>query len=338
MAKSSSFFGLRQGSTKSLTFQVLRGQQITKDRVTRVSNPRSEAQMTQRALIKIVAAARAQLKGLVDHSFEGVAYGESSLREFSRLNLRAGAIGVASYSPNGVSNAGFASLQVSKGTINGDFHYAPKSINGAAISSNMMYPKLAFPAAAANDPATAIFSYLETWAKTNNVPMLAPGTQLSILTIYKAGTVGLGNGDGAKIAPLSAFVIDRFMIPDTAAGKTDLSDVNGAWKVAGQVTEGDAVVELVNNDGDSIHISCIENGNLNIDVKPRVAGDDICGVALILSRFENGSWRRNTASIEIPDPPTPAYTFDDWLSVYQTTGAASKKYLNNGNEKTGIKG
>ena len=75
MAKSSSFFGLRKGSTKSLTFQVLRGQQITKDRVTQVSNPRSEAQMTQRALIPIVAAARAQLKGLVDHSFEGVAYG-----------------------------------------------------------------------------------------------------------------------------------------------------------------------------------------------------------------------------------------------------------------------
>ena len=86
MAKSKSFFGLRTGSTKSLTFQVLRGQQITKDRVYRVSNPRSEAQMTQRALIPIVAAARSQLKGLVDHSFEGIAYGESSLREFSAAN------------------------------------------------------------------------------------------------------------------------------------------------------------------------------------------------------------------------------------------------------------
>ena len=65
MAKSKSFFGLRTGSTKSLTFQVYRGQQITKDRV-RVSNPRTEAQMTQRALIPIVAAARSALKGLVD--------------------------------------------------------------------------------------------------------------------------------------------------------------------------------------------------------------------------------------------------------------------------------
>lgn len=117
MAKSKSFFGLRTGSTKSLTFQVYRGQQITKDRVTRISNPRSEAQMKQRALIPIVAASRAALKGLVDHSFEGVAYGDQSLKKFSELNLRAGAIDVVSYSPNGVSNPGFATLKVSAGSL-----------------------------------------------------------------------------------------------------------------------------------------------------------------------------------------------------------------------------
>ena len=92
MARSKSFFGLRTGSTKSLTFQVYRGQQITKDRVYRVSNPRTVAQMKQRAIIPIVSAARSALKGLVDHSFEGVAYGEASLKEFSKQKLRAGAL------------------------------------------------------------------------------------------------------------------------------------------------------------------------------------------------------------------------------------------------------
>lgn len=33
MAQSKGFFGLRKGSTKSLTFSVLDGKQITKDRV-----------------------------------------------------------------------------------------------------------------------------------------------------------------------------------------------------------------------------------------------------------------------------------------------------------------
>lgn len=50
MAKSKSFFGLRRGSTKSQTYSVLKGQQITKDRVSEVSNPKSTNQMRQRAL------------------------------------------------------------------------------------------------------------------------------------------------------------------------------------------------------------------------------------------------------------------------------------------------
>jgi hypothetical protein len=115
MAKSKSFFGLRSGSTKSLTFQVYRGQQITKDRV-RIAYDAT--------LIPIVAAARSALKGLVDHSFEGVAYGEASLKEFSKQNLRAGALTVTSYSPNGISNAGFASLIVANGSIDGKFELA----------------------------------------------------------------------------------------------------------------------------------------------------------------------------------------------------------------------
>ena len=117
MAKSKSFFGLRTGSTKSLTFQVYRGKQITKDRVYRISNPRTEAQMQQRAIIPIVAASRAALKGLVDHSFEGVNYGNDSLKKFSELNLRSGALMVESYAPNGYSNPGFASLMVSTGSL-----------------------------------------------------------------------------------------------------------------------------------------------------------------------------------------------------------------------------
>lgn len=344
MARSKSFFGLRSGSTKSLTFQVYRGEQITKDRVYRVSNPRTDAQMTQRALIPIVAAARAQLKGLVDHSFEGVAYGEASLREFSKLNLRAGALSVTSFSPNGVSNAGFASLQVSKGTINGSFSISDTTETNTVYRSKAEYNKFAFPACAANDPATKIFSYLETWAKANNAPMLMPGTQLSFLTIYEAGSVKVKGFAGDKEASISGFVIDRFMIPNSETDQTQLDDVNGAWKVKEAIAEGDSNVTLVNNDGDEIALISgrpdSATSAVQITVKTSIASQNNsnCGGALILSRYENGTWHRNTANINIGFEPKNKYTFDDWLSVYQTTGAASKKYLNNGDEPTGIRG
>lgn len=343
MAKSKSFFGLRTGSTKSLTFQVYRGQQITKDRVYRVSNPRSDAQMTQRALIPIVAAARASLKGLVDHSFEGVAYGEPSLREFSKMNLRAGALEVTSYSPNGVSNPGFANLIVSNGTIDGNFKFTDGRETENIFSTSRAYPVFEFPAMDANIPASAVFSYLETFGKENNVPLLKPGTQLTFLSIIQAGSVNVKTASGNTEASLSSFVIDRIMIPNSETSNAQLQEVNGQWKVKNQVAEGAGSVTIVNNNGDEINIFATKMeqvSTIGISVSPKAAAANKanCGGALILSRYENGTWRRSPSKLNIGYEPEHIYTFEDWLSVYQTTGAASKKYLNNGDEITGIQG
>ena len=343
MAKSKSFFGLRTGSTRSLTFQVLRGQQITKDRVYRVSNPRSEAQMAQRALIPIVAAARTQLKGLVDHSFEGVAYGEASLRVFSALNLRAGALDVTSYSPNGVSNAGFANLQVSNGSLNGDFTVSETSVTYTGFKTVGKYPRLSFPQAEANVSAKPIFKYLEKFGKDNNVPLFKAGTQLTFLTVREEGTAKVNTATGIVDASLSAFTIDRFMIPNSDTGAEQSDDVNGEWKIKEAVENGASFVSLVNNAGDKINIHSDTgdgtNFTISIAVYTSAASEGTnCGGALILSRFVNGTWKRSSASIKIGFEPRYKYTFEDWLSVYQTTATASKKYLNNGNETTGIQG
>lgn len=86
MAKSDSFFGLRRGSTKTLTFSVLKGKQITKDRVEGGRNPRTPEQMVQRMCMATASAAYAQMKQIVDHSFEGITYGQTTMSEFIRVN------------------------------------------------------------------------------------------------------------------------------------------------------------------------------------------------------------------------------------------------------------
>lgn len=88
MAKSKSFFGLRRGSTKTLTFQVNNGKQITKDRVYEVKNPRTQEQMVQRMVMATASAAYAHMKQIVDHSFEGITYGQMNMSEFIRLNAK----------------------------------------------------------------------------------------------------------------------------------------------------------------------------------------------------------------------------------------------------------
>ena len=344
MAKSKSFFGLRTGSTKSLTFQVYRGEQITKDRVFRVSNPRTEAQMTQRALIPIVAAARSALKGLVDHSFEGIAYGEASLKEFSKQNLRAGALSVTSYSPNGVSNPGFADLIVSSGSINVPYNVEYYEGYNVVTTKVVIYPRFRFPKADAGASAGEIFKYLEKYARDYNVRFIAPGTQLSFLTIYQSGTVRVNTGAGTIDVPTSGFILNRIYIPNGDSDTENAKEINDEWHVANAIEEEASEVELVNSKGDKLIFRCgdaeHDHDSIQITSTPRetFVNKNNCGMALIFSRYENGVWKRSPSRLTIGFEPSSKYTFEDWLSTYQTTGAASKKYLNTGDEGTGIQG
>jgi hypothetical protein len=86
MAQSKSFFGLRRGSTKSLTFSVFNGKQVTKDRVDTVKNPRSELQMIQRMFFGTTCRAYSAMKQIVDHSFEGYSYGLKNMMHFASIN------------------------------------------------------------------------------------------------------------------------------------------------------------------------------------------------------------------------------------------------------------
>ena len=342
MAKSTSFFGLRTGSTKSLTFQVYRGQQITKDRVYRVSNPRTEAQMKQRAIIPIVSAARSALKGLVAHSFEGVAYGEASLKEFSKQNMRAGALSVTSYSPNGVSNPGFADLIVSNGSIN--VPYQVLSFGHAnEVDIDGQYPRFSFPLLDEGASADEILKYLESYARDNNVALIAPGTQLSFLTIYQSGTVKVATGFGSTDAPTSGFILDRIYIPNGDSVSENAKEVNDQWKVKKRNPKDLHWVDLVNTNGDVLTFSCggsDTTGPIKIRSLPKETSTNFnnCGLALILSRYENGVWKRSPSRLNIVLKSKMPYTFEEWLSTYQTTGTASKKYLNTGDEGTGIQG
>lgn len=326
MAKSKSFFGLRTGSTKSLTFQVYRGQQITKDRVTRISNPRTDSQMVQRALIPIVAASRAALKGLVDHSFEGIPYGDQSLKMFNSLNLKAGALKVASFSPNGYSNPGFANLIVSRGTINEAI-----DIEGMGSSADAMYDtvveSMTHKAYEAGAPAADLLREVAAWAAEVGVSICKPGTQLTFLTLIQDGAL-----DEPKAA-LSAFNINRILFPGDNTLSTQLEDVNGPWKTKKLVEQDASQFTLTNSQNDEIQVS-LERNLLRFNVKPG-GSKKVCGMAVIVSRYVNNQWKRNNARIELTADPDPIYTYAQWRSTYEKTGT-SAKYLNQGDEGTGI--
>lgn len=142
MAKSKSFFGLRRGSTKSLTFSVLNGQQVTKDRVYGGKNPRSLAQMVQRMCLATSSAAYAQMKQIVDHSFEGISYGANTMAEFIKVNTKLiksnyeQAGDDFAYNPYGDRGLKVGAYQMAKGTatpINASVFSATKSSGQLAV-------------------------------------------------------------------------------------------------------------------------------------------------------------------------------------------------------------
>ena len=338
MAKSTSFFGLRTGSTKSLTFQVYRGQQITKDRVYRVSNPRTEAQMKHRAIIPIVAASRAALKGLVDHSFEGVNYGHDSLRKFSELNLRSDALVVESYAPNGYSNPGFANLIVSKGSL------SDGGVIGGPVQKYWWYEfrykintskDLKFPAAKAGDSAEAVIRTIAEWGATE-CEVVAPGNQLTFLTVSLVDYVKIGNNR----APISAFDLSRILFPSTGSTPALVDDVNGSWKVQYDIAE-EAFDCILTDGNNSLFIQWLKkSGELIFFTHPLnpLYGERVYGGAVIRSAYVNGVWKRSNAQIVVSLPEdVDKYTYEMWRSYYESTGV-SAKFLNQGSEGAGVQG
>ena len=206
------------------------------------------------------------------------------------------------------------------------------------------FPRFKFPKAAEGASADEIFKYLEKYARDNNAAIIAPGTQLSFLTIYQSGTVQVNTASGTIDAPTSGFVLDRIYIPDGDSDSENAKEINGKWKVMNAVAQDANAVVLVNTNGDILSFLCGDQdkptGTIQITSMPKETktNNNNCGLALILSRYENGIWKRSPSRLTIGYEPAEPYTFENWLSTYQTTGTSSKKYLNTGDESTGIQG
>ena len=206
------------------------------------------------------------------------------------------------------------------------------------------FPAFEFPKADEGASADVILKYLETYARTTSTDIIAPGTQLTFLSIYQDGSVNINTGGGKLVAPTSGFALNRIYIPNNDSDSANAKEVNDQWKVFTAVAQGANRATLINDKGDKIVFKCDDNeteNDIQIMYIPQViAGINInnSGMALIFSRYENGVWKRSTSRLTIGVKPAPQYSFANWLSVYQTTGAASKKYLNTGDENTGIQG
>lgn len=347
MAKSKSFFGLRTGSTKSLTFQIYRGQQITKDRVTKVANPRTAMQMEQRSKLPIVAAARSALKGLVDHSWEGIPYGEQSLRTFSSKNLSAGALKVFSYASPEAPSPGIAEFQVSQGSLRGFNADASLDPVRFSLPANIGKGPVVPAMPKGTKGSTVLFNLMSYFAQ-NKIDGLRAGQQLTFLALtvpyYKVLNYVGGSQSGTYEVPVTRFEVARLIMPDISK-ITDISsyhDDNDEFELLSAIPEGgDTTFVLKRSDGFTITFDSTENSFIfNCFYKPGEAVVDVAS-ALIVSEKVNDVWKRSTSNLIVGDVAhndfvKTVFSFNQWASLYAPKQVVSSKYLNNGSVKTGI--
>lgn len=88
MAKGNLFLGMGRGSVGDVTFYRSNGQQISRARNRRPSNPKSDAQIYQRAISSTISQAYKAGKAIFDHAFEGRRVPSGNQHRFISVNMR----------------------------------------------------------------------------------------------------------------------------------------------------------------------------------------------------------------------------------------------------------
>lgn len=300
MAQSNSFFGLRRGSTKTLTFSVYNGKQVTKDRVYNVKNPRSSMQMKQRAIMATALRGYSALKEICDHSFEGITYGQKSMNYFVAENARM----IRSAAPN-------VNLSLSKGN----------SVSNAYIISKGTLPEVQLVADNVDTERKFMHGVAETSSYTFGYLMADMGANVigDMVTI-----VMLQDNPGANASiywvRLKLTEQNKSIVINTAdAGVNILSSLVEGTDYETNIDNfsvGDFPITLMTTGGD-IYLSF---GTKVIESDPKYRS-----LGIIISRKTDAGWLRSPSTmVNLFDK----FNYDKALASYPESG---EKILNGGN-------
>lgn len=337
MAKSKSFFGLRTGSTKSHTYSVMNGEQVTKDRVTYVSNPQTDAQLYQRLKLPIVACSKAVLKGLVNHSYEGVSYGKQSLKAFDSRNLEQNALTVQEYVPKGVTDTGTANLIVSDGTLDVNI-CTIKTQNKMTVYVPSQLDEFSFTTVDAAKGAAVPDALMK---QITQLLALDANKQLTMLMSYQSSDYSFYiDADNTATGHYHRFIISR-LIGDLT--KTRQWQMGAALKAQSEDEQEIVITDnyLTLTFAQTIAPESPENDDIyyvTFDVTTATSAK-ICSGTCISSEYANGAWKRSPQRLTVYEGDT-AQTFENvrysYLNAKNTSTSA--KYLNTGLDGTGIEG
>lgn len=312
MAKGNMLLGFSRGSVGDLTFYRRNSQQVTRARARVVKNPKTLAQQMQRAIMRTSVEAYKVLKGICDHSWEGVAYGANSYAEFQHQNMAmlrrlaaAGGENAKSFLPSGFNGVVAMPWVLSKGSI--AWSGFKEVLEGQRIYFN-------------GTTASAETIDAMTYARVAEYLGCSVGDQVTLVYLPKRRDIDESAANEAYIA--------RFILsPSTGdPAETQAFDANGRVINANPLNEGMQNITF-----------SISSRNLcaQLETSAIDPDDNIIGVAAIISRRNAaGAWLRSDAVLLFDEAQQEGgYTLRQASLVASAEIVTpSDWYLNNANE------
>lgn len=313
MAKGNMFLGMSRGSVGDVTFYRNRGQQVARVRNRKPMNPKTEAQVIQRMILATASKAYSRMKGIVDHSFQGVQYGGVSQSYFLKRAM------------DDIRNWVSVTLP-----ITGEYP--------AELRNPLLYRGLAFP----TDAHQSGVGLLISEGTIPSVPaVLNTPAEGEDAVFDHFGALAGGNTVNDTMQALGAQVGDQI----TAVGLHS----NGVLYASRYVIKADATAEDLADDwvsdGDSLAFDTVKtsigrvriqtNGSKIIVVdseKPAGSTFGLDAAAVIISRKVGDTWQRSTQRLvwllDAGDYTGTDIVVSYWLAGSAQIDTVNPRYLN----------
>ena len=336
MAKGNLFLGKARGKVGSVVFSTLNGKQVTRAKAETVKNPRTMTQSIQRMVLATAALAASQFKAIVDHSFQGVAYGAQSLARFRKLNMQylrqkalADIEGQADTTNFVIKGAGFvqpAEFIMSKGQLAFPTYTAMMSASAETLIANLG-TEFKNTVAAWQGAVPSGLSYSQFLAYFG----LEPGDQLTVCVL----DADLANIVARASEDESVNVLTSFRYKRLIFRKEPLTSDSASW----MSQQGTGIMQFTSSvidtdrssDISDIRVAAFSNeagAGFYLTAKP--VGLDAQGICVIRSKEVDGVWLRSNALMkcygEVQAPAS--YTWPTYGDA-QTENLGSDMYLNN---------
>lgn len=297
MAKGNIFQGTGRGKLGDVVLYRKSGEQISRIRVRRIMNPRTEAQLINRVFTSTNSKAYSALRSIVDHSFQQYAGKQANMQRFlsmnhSMLKGRVHRSAFGNVNPKGEARMAIMPWVVSEGDLQ--------------PLKNQLKQEGGTTTHCVGENITSGMSYAEV-CEVLGIPA---GAQMTILQASQEGTDGFV--DAINVARI-------IMAP--ASGDMTLPFIDAE---AGAVNDPNE-----SNDG-AIESITIDRGSIVVAL-PIYGRTLVLGTAIV-STYEGGKWRRSNqkfvaTSANNADPIFKKATLGDAIASYENA-VKSSLYLN----------